>query len=98
MSDKKEFVFDKAACIKKLDEVGKSVITYKGRKGYDVDAYLKSAIVPLDARLNVAKEQTKELQYAILALPLTCPPVAPATPKAPEVQTAPSAKPTSTKK
>ncbi len=62
--------FDKAACVKKLDEVGKAVIAYKFRPGYDVDAWLKANVLPLDARLNVKHEKSKELQDAILALPL----------------------------
>jgi hypothetical protein len=63
------FVFDKAACVKKFDEVGKSVSAYKGRAGYDVDAWLKENVYPLDVRLNVKGEKTKDLFDAIMALP-----------------------------
>ena len=70
------FVFDKAACIKKLDEVGKATVAFKNRAGYDVDKWLAENVTPLDARLNVKNEKTKELQDAILALPSVPNPVA----------------------
>ena len=72
------FVFDKAACIKKLDEVGKATVAFKNRAGYDVDKWLAENVTPLDARLNVKNEKTKELQDAILALPSVPNPTAPA--------------------